>query len=383
MAAMALTGCVLAATSAGAASYSVVYALQGGSDGSVPQASLHEMSGTLYGTTGAGGIRNGGTVFGVTPAGAETVLHAFTGAKDGRLPAAGLINAGSTLYGTTVSGGHTANCSGGCGTVFSLTPAGEKKTLLQFKGGSDGDSPQAGLVNVGGTFYGTTIAGGGSAGCAPDGCGTVFSVTRAGVEKVVYAFQGGSDGEYPGSGLINVGGTLYGTTEFGGLHQKGTVFSITPTATKTVLYAFKGGSDGAVPQGDLVNVGGTLYGTTFEGGADNGGTIFSVTPAGTETVLYSFTGGNDGSLPSAGLVNVGGTLYGTTISGGADNLGTVFSVTELGAETVLHSFAGGSDGANPYAGLIDVGGTLYGTTGYGGEGANCKIGCGTVFSLTP
>jgi hypothetical protein len=59
-------------------------------------------------------------------------------------------------------------------------------------------------------------------------------------------------------------------------------------------------------------------------------------------------------------------------------------------ETVLYIFKGNTsnDGASPYGGLvIDAAGNLYGTTGYGGTG-NCtvlgsKLGCGTVFEMSP
>jgi uncharacterized repeat protein (TIGR03803 family) len=51
---------------------------------------------------------------------------------------------------------------------------------------------------------------------------------RAASETIVYSFTGGSDGGLPSAGLINVGGTLYGTTEGGGAHNDGTVFAVTP-----------------------------------------------------------------------------------------------------------------------------------------------------------
>ena len=54
---------------------------------------------------------------------------------------------------------------------------------------------------------------------------------------VLYSFEGGSgDGEFPFAGLLNVKGTLYGTTYFGGATEGGTVFEITPSGTETVLY---------------------------------------------------------------------------------------------------------------------------------------------------
>jgi uncharacterized repeat protein (TIGR03803 family) len=87
--------------------------------------------------------------------------------------------------------------------------------IYQFKGGNYGANPAGGLINVGGTFYGTTFGGGGAAACS-GGCGTVYAVSPSGAERVVYTFQGGSDGARPRGNLINVAGTLYGTTGEGG-----------------------------------------------------------------------------------------------------------------------------------------------------------------------
>jgi uncharacterized repeat protein (TIGR03803 family) len=60
---------------------------------------------------------------------------------------------------------------------------------------------------------------------------TVFSISKGGTEHVLYSFRGGSDGEYPAGGLIDVNGTLYGTTVKGGAncgkgYSCGTVYSI-------------------------------------------------------------------------------------------------------------------------------------------------------------
>jgi uncharacterized repeat protein (TIGR03803 family) len=199
-------------------------------------------------------------------------------------------------------------------------------------------------------------------------------------ETVLYSFAGApSDGVYPYADLINVGGTLYGTTFLGGADNKGTVFASTTSGTETVLHSFTGGTDGAYPYAGLIFVGGKLYGTTESGGANNDGTVFKLTTSGTETVLYSFAGGTDGALPLADLVNVGGTLYGTTAQGGASGYGTIFALLgHSGPEFVLYSFHGGSDGAYPYAGLTNVGGTLYGTTYQGGASNDF----GTVFSFS-
>ncbi len=152
------------------------------------------------------------------------------------------------------------------------------------------------------------------------GYGTVFKITTSGKETVLHSFGGSSrdDGGEPEAGLINLNGTLYGTTSVGGKNATGTVFSITTSGIETLLYSFKvfGSGDGANPEAGLLNVKGTLYGTTSYGGTFGYGTVFSITPSGKETVLHSFGGSGDGNEPFAGLINVKGTLYGTTTSGG-------------------------------------------------------------------
>jgi len=242
----------------------------------------------------------------------------------------------------------------------------------------DGRLSYAPMINVKGTLYGTTYRGG------AHGFGTVFRIPAAGKEQTLYSFGGGSDGALPQAGLIVVNGTLYGTTAYGGANGNGTVFSVTTGGTEKIVYSFRGGSsDGLTPVASLLNVNGTLYGTTFYGGAHLYGTIFSVTTGGAEMVVYSFgAGSSDGENPTANLVDIKGTLYGTAPVGGAHGAGTVFGVTTSGQEKLSYSFGGGSDGANPGASLIDVNGALYGTTSAGGSCAGHDFGCGTVFEIT-
>jgi hypothetical protein len=131
-------------------------------DGALPLAGLiFDASGALYGTTAYGGGTNCacGTVFKLTPPSpgggpwTETVLHSFIGGSDGSEPLAGLIfDASGALYGTTLNGGGSGtNCAastGGCGTVFKLTPTTTttgttwtESVLYSFTGGSDGGFP--------------------------------------------------------------------------------------------------------------------------------------------------------------------------------------------------------------------------------------------------
>ena len=95
-----------------------------------------------------------------------------------------------------------------------------------------------------------------------------------------------------------------------------------------MLHSFGNGSDGQLPVADLLNVKGTLYGTTQLGGTSNAGTVFEMASGtGAESVVYSFqSSGGDGTEPVAGLINVKGNLYGTTNTGGANGGGTVFEV---------------------------------------------------------
>jgi uncharacterized repeat protein (TIGR03803 family) len=273
---------------------------QNPTDGYDPEAALIDVGGKLYGTTYWGGANGGGgsgTVFSVNPTtGAETVVYSFcsqTNCTDGANPVAGLIDVGGKLYGTTYFGGSGTGCGGGCGTVFKIDPTTGMETVLHsFQGyPTDGEESRAGLIDVGGKLYGTTLGGG------ANDAGTVFKVNpTTGAESVVYSFQGSTagDGAFPEAALIDVGGTLYGTTYAGGISTTcpvnaevgcGTVFSLNPTTgAETVLYSFcsQGGgncTDGEVPQAGLIDVGGTLYGTTSAGGANcDCGTVFKITP---------------------------------------------------------------------------------------------------------
>jgi uncharacterized repeat protein (TIGR03803 family) len=245
--------------------------------------------------------------------------------------------------------------------------------LHSFGGAGDGIEPYGALVNVNGTLYGTTLGGG------PGGDGTAYSITPSGKYGLLYSFTGNGNGQSPYAGLVAFNGTLYGTTHFGGAYNAGTVYSMTPSGMEGVLHSFYPGSDGQSPYASLIKVGSKLYGTTYQGGVYNAGTIFSMTASGVETVLHSFGGSGDGARPEAPLLYVAGTLYGTTYFGGSENAGIVFALSNSsGAETVLHSFQGSSDGANPlYGRLAMLDGTLYGTTSHAGAFSG-----GTVYSIT-
>jgi uncharacterized repeat protein (TIGR03803 family) len=255
----------------------LLYSFAGGTtDGSSPAAALIQGSdGNFYGTTQAGGTGNSGTVFKITPAGVETVLHFFAGGTtDGGFPTAALIQGGDgNFYGTT-SG------SGG-GTVFKITPSGVETVFHTFAGApTDGSTPSAALVlGSDGNFYGTTATGG------TNNAGTVFKITPGGVETVLHSFAGGTaDGSRPIAALIQGNdGNFYGTTINGGIggdvnsssSGNGTLFRITPAGVETMLYSFAGGTDGSNPNALIPGVDGIFHGTTINGGSSNLGTVYT------------------------------------------------------------------------------------------------------------
>jgi uncharacterized repeat protein (TIGR03803 family) len=355
----------------------VIYSFAGAPDGMDPEAGLlRDSKGNLFGTTETGGASGYGTVFGVNPAGAEKVLYSFSGGADGGNPTASLVqDSQGSLYGTTFSGGTNGN-----GTVFKLSLAGVESVLYRFTGGTDGSHPRGGVVRDSqGNLYGTTGAGGNF------GMGVVYKVTPGGLETVLHSFNF-ADGSGPQANLIlDSQANLYGTTTFAGSFSRGTVFKVTTAGSFTSLYNFGSNfPDGANPKGALIrDAQGNLYGTTENGGTLGAGTVYELTPTGAERVIYNFSGGADGGMPEGALVRDGlGNLYGTTIAGGntncAPSCGVVYELTAGGQERVLYSFDTFT-GAAPNAGLTPDGkGGAYGTTTQGG--ANFS---GTVYRVGP
>jgi uncharacterized repeat protein (TIGR03803 family) len=372
----------------------ILYSFGGGYPPAVhqPVAGLVQGSdGNFYGTTSSGGgtcvdCTGAGAVFRISPSGGYTTLYSFVQyTTDGESPEAGLVQGSDdNFYGTTYSGGTV-----GAGTVFRISPSGSYTSLYSFVGlPVDGQNPQAGLVQGSdGNFYGTTEAGGSAS------VGTVFRISPSGSETLLYSFGSSpNDGYYPKDGLVQGSdGNFYGTTYEGGTNGYGTVFRISPSGNETTLHSFGSSpTDGHLPEAGLVQGSdGNFYGTTDYGGSASVGTVFRINPSGSyEEILHSFTGSPyDGSNPQSGLVQGSdGNFYGTTYYGGVYDAGTVFRISPSGSYTNLYSFAGSpwgplggssTDGAYPQSGLVQGSdGNFYGTT-YGGA----TNGEGTVFKL--
>ncbi len=363
--------------------------------------------GNFYGTTSNGGANGDGTVYKITPTGIETVLYSFGASPvDATAPFGSLIQASDgNFYGATLGGGAQGFCDiGPCGTVYKITPAGVETVLHSFAYGAsppDAYAPVGSLIQASdGNFYG--MAGGGANLCNSNigrllNCGAVYTITPAGVETVLYSFgASASDGYAPVGSLIQASdGNFYGTTGNGGTNSFGTVFKITPAGIETVLYSFGASPvDATSPSfGSLIQASdGNFYGMTPVGGADGVGTVYKITPAGAETVLYSFGASpSDGANPNGSLIQASdGNFYGMTSNGGANSCpagspirnscGTVFKITPAGVETILYSFgASASDGYGPWGTLVQASdGNFYGVTEGGGSQKS-----GTVFKLVP
>jgi uncharacterized repeat protein (TIGR03803 family) len=218
---------------------SVLHTFTGGSDGGWPVDSLiFDSAGNLYGTTAYGGTWGQygcsfgwscGTVFKLVQSSSgwtESVVYSLQGGTDGGNPLGGVIfGADGYLYGTTSWGG-----SSGGGTVFSINHPGLAPYPLS---GSTNDYLPGSWASLTmdsvGNLYGTTYMDGThhsgsvfqvSVSCGCGGCGWNY--------RLLHEFTGGSDGGNSLGGVVlDRNGNIFGTTYAGGAYGYGVVFEIT------------------------------------------------------------------------------------------------------------------------------------------------------------
>jgi uncharacterized repeat protein (TIGR03803 family) len=272
--------------------------------------------------------------------------------------------------------------------LFTCPPAGAQstyalKTIHTFLGApSDGTNP-GNLLASGGSIYGTTSFGG------AEKDGTVYSLTpptsQGGpwTEKTLYNFPGGGKGSTPSLALAaDSNGVLYGIARSG--NEGNLAYSLTPPTaeggewTYSTLCVFEGGVEGTYPSPQLTVWNGVVYGTMGSGGPTDEGVVFMLTPPGTGGAPWTENVIYNAGTNAGGLVPGPGALYGIGAAG-------VFSLVPpasqggVWTEDVLYTFAGGNE-VNPILGGLTLGanGVLYGATEDGGA-----FGVGSVFSLTP
>ena len=339
---------------------------------------------TIYGTAAYGGLYGYGTVFRMDRDGTHfTNLFNFNqGSYDpntsrwtnnlGALPNAGLVLISNTLYGTTFYGGPFL-----AGSVFKINTDGSGFADLHDFNDTDGQGPQHGLVfnNNNNLLYGSTVLAG------TYGYGNVFTVDpNGGGLSFVYQF---TNMVSPYGGLaFDTNGGIYGFGRWG-LSQKGLVYKL--GGGYSILYTFTG-TDGMAPESTPVISGNTIFGNTTFGGIYGNGNVFRINTDGSAfTNLYSFTPNGGANTDGAtvfdytGVVLSGNTLYGTAQGSGSGGQGTVWQLNTDGSGfKVLHSFSF-TDGGNP-ENLVLSNGTLYGVTFWGYYGIS--VGVGGVFAIT-
>lgn len=318
----------------------------------------------------------------------ESLIYQFQATPDGANPKAGVVLKGKTLYGTTWEGGAYGSGDTGFGTVFKVTTAGKETVLYSFAGVGKDDAAQpmgSVVIDKAGNLYGTSFNGG-----VKYNAGTVWMVTKKGQASIVHTFLGSNDdGMYPYyvTPVLDKAGNLYGTTAYGGHYGNGVVFKLAPGGAYTTLHSFSStNGDGYNPIcGVTLDAKGNIYGVAPAGGAYGNGVLFEITAAGSYSVLHDFAGGADGVMPYNPPVLYKGSLYGTTETGGDHHYGTIYKFTpakgkKAAKETILHSFAGQPEGDEPWAGPL-----VFDKQGnlYGTTLGGGTYDGGTVYKLAP
>ena len=179
-----------------------LYGFPDGAIGCNPLDAVTVVGHTLYGTTTFCGAGKAGTVYALDlDTRRASVLHSFARNPNGSAEPNGLVYQNGALYGTTFD-------DGGAGNVFKIDlQTGQYSLLHQFSGGADGGTPSSTLTLFHGKLFGVTEEGGANAE------GTIYSIDPAtGSETVVHSFTGGSDGDTPFAGLLAYRDALYGST---------------------------------------------------------------------------------------------------------------------------------------------------------------------------
>jgi uncharacterized repeat protein (TIGR03803 family) len=253
----------------------VLYSFTDGTDGASPFGSLiMDTAGNLYGTTLEGGVGEHGIVFELSPSGSgwtEQVISDVSPTYFG----GSTLDAHGNIFGGVMQGSK----------VGELRPNGRggwNPTLIHtFTGApNDGSDAQGTVVlDRAGNLYGTTSAGG------TENYGTVYMLSPekngTWTAKILYSFKGGTDGNSPAAGVVlDAAGNIYGVTESGGQYGLGTVFALAPVGPDSykekILWSFNG-TDGQEPYYPMILDGGSLYGAVPFGGASGWGAVFELT----------------------------------------------------------------------------------------------------------
>jgi uncharacterized repeat protein (TIGR03803 family) len=294
----------------------VLYSFKGGVNGALPQGPLfRDPEGNLYGTAREGGDPDCrcGIFFKLDTNNVLTILHTFTGGPNGSFPFNNLVSVKGELYGATEGGGT------GWGVIYKITKTGQYTVLHNLD--KEGEGSQGDLTrDSAGNIYSETYFGGSG--------GTIFELDTAGKFSVLYNFgDGRTDGSGPvGRLLRDAAGTITGAASFSaGNGRCGEVFRLATDGTVTALHHFFGGRGGCNPETGLVDLNGTLYGTTYQGGNascffSGCGLIYRISSKGVYSVIHRFAGPEGAGPLDEMTKGSDGSIYGITRYGGTGTL---------------------------------------------------------------
>lgn len=346
-----------------------------------PGGLIQDAQGNLYGTTYIGGGSSLGTVYELSPgpngSWLEADIYTFLScANTGCIPFPNLaMDSSGSLYGTTEYGGASNS-----GTVFKLTLKSGAWTESNIHSFTSAVAPAPNSLSYwnGLALNRTTgvLYGPGNNGqiweLVPGNSGWTFNVIATLSDPAI------------GGLVIDSSGALYGTAAGS---DRGIIFALYQTYFGWIpyqLYAFTGGSDGEYPTGNLVlqNTpnwifnGNVLYGTTSSGGSGGMGTVFAYKlpttefEPGTFGLFHSFSGGDGSNLKTVAVDSLG-DVYVLAGLGGTYGDGAIYKITNYyyfyqGA--VLWNF--NYCGNDPIGFILGSDGALYGTALMTGGGCS-------------
>jgi len=239
--------------------------------------------GLLYGFAGGGGIANSGTFYRLATDGTQfTIIYNFGGTNDGGGTGPGAVptqGPDGAFYGLTTSASQS-NGTPLPWSVVRVTSAGAASFILGLPDANE--SPRGAVaIDAAGNLY--AIAGARNGGQT----GRIYQFTPGGAINVLHQFvfaEGLPESDNQCLSLAK-DGRLYGTTNDGGANGTsnsdgiGTVFGLnTDGSGFAVLHNFgTGANDGLNPWACPAQAAdGSLWGTTNSGGLYNGGTVYKL-----------------------------------------------------------------------------------------------------------
>jgi len=335
----------------------------------------------------------GGTVFSVTPSGTFRLLHTFLpGANNdyanGNLPGGLLQGPDGKLYGQTLFGA-VDGCNGYCGygLLYRVNTDGSGFRILHKfcsqTNCADGASGAVEALGTDGNLYGTTYYGG--TGSCSGGCGTIFRVTPStGAYEVVFNFNVTTSGASPSGLILAPDGTFYGSVSISPegellFHYTESTGELTAVPVNFPLVNGLPSAGNVLAFGPNGNLFG-LYGIYGESGVG----LFEVEPDGSNLQLFPFYDTIDGGGSPQGMMLASDGNFWIPNYNGSSGYGDIISVSPADGtliQTLTPFSSSAAVGAYPLLLMQAKDGLLWGTTDQYGKSSKGHFADGTVFSL--